>query len=359
MQKQRLVALDLFRGLTIMMMIMVNSPNTYGTFSHAYWDGVTFADFVFPFFLVIVGVAVGLGFRPDPRSSAQQRQLIIRVIRRSLTLFALGIFVNLLYLKFADVRVLGVLQRIGIVYGVCALLTMYLSWRALLATAVALLLGYWALIAWVPAPGLVAGQLERGVNLINWFDSAYLPGMLWRGTWDPEGILSTIPAISSGLAGVLLARLIQANSGADLHRLVSRMFVAGVLCLALGWLWSLQFPLIKQIWSSSFVLVTSGMAAIVLASMIWYTDCQGYQFGSRLPLIFGSNAIVAYVFHVALEKLLEVPVAGSSVLGAYQAFALELGLNRFCTVGLWMTVFLLLCFVPVWWLYRRGIFVKI
>lgn len=371
MQNNRLIALDLFRGLTILMMIMVNSPNTYGTFSHAYWDGVTFADFVYPFFLVIVGVAIGLGFAPLPggqqRSSAQIRQALPKIARRTVLLFALGLFVNLMYLKFSDVRVLGVLQRIAIVYGVCAMLTLYCQWRSLLAIALGILLGYWLLIVWLPAPGLVAGQLERGANLVNWVDSAFLPGMLWRGSWDPEGLLSTLPAISSGLAGVLLARVIQASKGQDLHMLVSRLFVAGVLCCFAGWLWSLQFPLIKQIWSSSFVLVTSGMAAIVLATLIWYCDCAGYRALTRVPLIFGSNAIVAYVLHVALEKLLEVPLgafvgdsAGSlSVLGHYQAFALAAGFNQFCTVGLWMLLFVGLCYLPVYALYRANIFVRI
>ncbi len=171
MQNNRLIALDLFRGLTILMMIMVNSPNTYGTFSHAYWDGVTFADFVYPFFLVIVGVAIGLGFAPLPagqqRSGAQIRQLLPKILRRTVLLFALGLFVNLLYLKFSDVRVLGVLQRIAIVYGICAVLTLYCQWRSLLALALGILLGYWLLILWLPAPGLVAGQLERGANLVN------------------------------------------------------------------------------------------------------------------------------------------------------------------------------------------------
>ena len=200
---QRLFALDVFRGLTILLMIMVNSPGTYGTFSHAYWDGITFADFVFPFFIVIVGVAIALGHKPALSAGAKS-QLLKKVLKRSLIMFALGLFVNLIYLKFSDIRVLGVLQRIAMVYLVCSVLVLYCQTRTLWLTGAGLLIGYWLLILLVPAPGLVAGQLERGANLINWFDSAFLPGMLWRGSWDPEGVLSTIPAIASGLAGVLM-----------------------------------------------------------------------------------------------------------------------------------------------------------
>lgn len=358
MQAQRLLALDLFRGLTIILMIMVNSPNTYGEFSHAYWDGVTFADFIFPFFLIIVGVAIAIGMRPIERSAEETSALRLKVLRRSLIMFGLGIVVNLMYLKFADIRILGVLQRIALVYLVCSFLAMQCSSKRLVQIMGFILVSYWLLILLVPAPGLVAGQLERGVNLINWFDSAFLPGMLWRGTWDPEGILSTYPAIASGLFGVLMGRLVLSHKQ-QLPQLVMSLFVLGFCSFLLGCLWSLFFPFIKQIWSSSFVLVTSGMASMVLALLIWFSDVKGYQQFSRIPLIFGANAIVAYVLHVAMEKLLEVPVAGQSVHGAYQDWVTALGWNQFFSVGVWIAAFLLLCYLPVWWLYQRKIFVKI
>jgi len=358
MQNQRLLALDLFRGLTIILMIMVNSPNTYGEFSHAYWDGVTFADFIFPFFLIIVGVAIAIGFRPAERSSEQLSALRLKVLRRTVIMFGLGLVVNLMYLKFSDVRLLGVLQRIALVYMACCFLALHCSSKRLVQVMAGILLSYWALILLVPAPGLPAGQLERGANLINWFDSAWLPGKLWRGSWDPEGILSTWPAIASGLFGVLMGRLVL-RFKQDLPQLVMSLFVLGFASFLLGSLWSLSFPLIKQIWSSSFVLVTSGMASMVLGLLIWYTDVRGYQYGTRIPLIFGANAIVAYVLHAALEKLLEVPLGGSSVHDAYLQFAQQLGLDKFFSAALWIVAFLLLCYLPVWWLYKRKIFVKI
>lgn len=358
MQSQRLLALDVFRGLTIIFMIMVNSPNTYGEFSHAYWQGITFADFIFPFFLVIVGVAVAIGLQPIPRPVAELSAARRKIIRRTVILFLLGIFVNLIYLKFADIRMLGVLQRIGLVYLVCALLAMHCSTKRLVQITAAILLSYWLLILLVPAPGLAAGQLERGANLINWFDSQFLPGMLWRGTWDPEGILSTYPAIASGLFGVIMGRLVLQYKQ-QLPTLVMLLFVMGFSSFLLGCLWSLWFPLIKQIWSSSFVLVTSGMAAMVLALFIWYTDVQQYRRFTHVSLIFGANAIVAYVFHVALEKLLQVPVAGLSVHGAYLQFAEQLGLSAFWSAALWILAFLAVCYLLVWWLYQRKIFVKI
>ena len=358
MQAQRLLALDLFRGLTIILMIMVNSPNTYGEFSHAYWDGVTFADFIFPFFLIIVGVAIAIGMRPVERSAEELSALRLKVLRRSLIMFGLGIVVNLMYLKFADIRILGVLQRIAVVYLVCSFLAMQCSSKRLVQIMGFILVSYWLLILLVPAPGLVAGQLERGANLINWFDSQFLPGMLWRGSWDPEGLLSTYPAIASGLFGVIMGRLVLQYKQ-HLPQLVMLLFVLGFSSFLLGCLWSLWFPLIKQIWSSSFVLVTSGMASMVLALLIWYTDVQQYRKFSHIPLVFGANAIVAYVLHVALEKLLELPLAGVSVHGSYLQLAEQLGLSRFFSAGLWIAAFLALCYLPVWWMYQRKIFVKI
>lgn len=357
MSSQRLLALDLFRGLTILFMIMVNSPNTYGEFSHAYWDGVTFADFIFPFFLVIVGVAVAIGLQPITRSAEELHAVRLKIVRRTLILFGLGIFVNLLYLKFADIRVLGVLQRIALVYLVCAFLAMHCSTKRLAQITVFILLSYWLLILFVPAPGLSAGQLERGANLINWFDQ-FLPGMLWRGTWDPEGLLSTYPAIASGLFGVIMGRLVLQYKQ-RLPQLVMVLFVLGFSSFLVGCLWSLYFPLIKQIWSSSFVLVTSGMASMVLALLIWYTDIQQYRKFTQVSLVFGANAIVAYVLHVALEKILEIKVAGQSVHGLYLALAEQLNFNPFFTAAIWIVAFLALCYLPVWWMYQRKIFVKI
>ncbi len=357
MQSQRLLALDLFRGLTILFMIMVNSPNTSGEFSHTYWDGITFADFIFPFFLVIVGVAVAIGLQPIQRTAQELSAIRLKILRRTLILFGLGIFVNLMYLKFADLRVLGVLQRIALVYLVCAFLAMHCSTKRLVQITAVILISYWLLILLVPAPGLSAGQLDRGANLINWFDK-FLPGMLWRGSWDPEGLLSTYPAIASGLFGVIMGRLVLQYKQ-QLPQLVMVLFVLGFSSFLLGCLWSLWFPLIKQIWSSSFVLVTSGMASMVLALLIWYTDIQQYRKFTQVSLVFGANAIVAYVLHVALEKLLQLPVGGVSVHGLYLQLAEQLGLSPFFSAAIWIIAFLALCYLPVWWMYQRKIFVKI
>lgn len=356
-KNSRLFSLDVFRGLTIIFMIMVNSPNTYGEFSHAYWEGVNFADLVFPFFILIVGVAVGLGFKNAQSESFDKSTALRKALKRTLILFGLGLVVNLMYTHFEQVRILGVLQRIALVYLACCVLALYASPRQWVKISIGLLVGYWLFVLLVPAPGLPAGHLERGQNIINWFDQ-FMPGMLWRGDWDPEGLLSTFPAIVSGVFGMLMARIIiQAKS---LNDTVMYLFLLGFGAFALGCIWSLGFPMIKQIWSSSFVLVTSGIGSMILAFLLWYTDIRGERRGTYIAQVFGANAITAYVLHVALEKLLDAEVfGGESIHGAYVQWSLAAGMSEFISATVWIICFIGLCLLPIWVMFKKQIFVKI
>lgn len=337
-------------------MIIVNSPNTYGELSHAYWAGINVADLIFPFFIIIVGVAISLGFK-NSDSTTDIRPIVTKVWRRAVILFCIGLVVNLFYTHFEQIRILGVLQRIALVYLCCSLLAIYASTRTIIKTGIALLILYWVFILLVPAPNLPAGHLERGDNIINWFDR-FMPGMLWRGTWDPEGLLSTFPAIVTGIMGMLMGRILL-NSANQLTSAVMNLFVFGFVAFCTGCIWSLGFPFIKQIWSSSFVLATGGLASMFLASMVWYTDIKGYRFGTRLPVIFGANAITAYVLHVVIEKLLDWPFSGVSIHGLYLDWSEAAGLSQFTSTTLWVAVFFGICCIPVVWLYKKQIFIKI
>ena len=354
----RLFALDIFRGLTIIFMIMVNSPNTYGQFSHAYWDGIMFADVVFPFFIIIVGVAISLGLKNFQQGVDDPAPIMRKVAKRSIIMFLLGMGVNLIYLHFSDVRILGVLQRIAIVYLVCSFLCLYCSVSQLVKIAVGILVSYWLFILFVPAPGMEAGQLLRGENIINWFDRAYLPGMLWRGDWDPEGVLSNYPAIVTGLFGVLMGKII-IQKQQDLPYMVMSLFLFGFVTFLMGCIWSLWFPFIKQVWTSSFVLATGGIASMCLATLLWYTDIKQNRRFTYVAQVFGANAITAYVIHIVFEKLLDIEINGTSVLGAYVALTKSVGMSPFFSSALWILLFLCLCFIPVWMLYKNKIFIKI
>ncbi|AIF99711.1 acyltransferase family protein [Alteromonas australica] len=353
----RLLSLDVFRGLTIIAMIVVNSPNTYGELSHAHWVGINFADLVFPFFILIVGVAISLGFKNIDSSSPQLPSILKKVWRRGFTLIGLGLIVNLFYTHFEQIRLLGVLQRIGIVYLVCCYLAIYCKPKTVVKVGMSILLLYWIFILLVPAPGLPSGHLARGENIINWFDQ-FVPGMLWRGTWDPEGLLSTFPAIVTGIMGMLIGQIIVKGKN-DLPTTVMNLFVFGFVTFSLGCIWSLGFPFIKQAWTSSFVLATGGMAAMILACMMWYTDVKGFRSGTQIATIFGANAITAYILHVIIEKLLDWEVAGVSIHNSYTVLMTNMGASDFISATLWVILFLCVCFIPVYALYRKQIFIKI
>ena len=353
----RLLSLDVFRGLTIIAMIVVNSPNTYGELAHAHWVGINFADLVFPFFILIVGVAISLGFKNIDSSSPQLTSILKKVWRRGFTLIGLGLIVNLFYTHFEQIRLLGVLQRIGIVYIACCYLAIYCKPNSVVKVGIGILLLYWIFILLVPAPGLPSGHLARGENIINWFDQ-FVPGMLWRGTWDPEGLLSTFPAIVTGIMGMLIGQIIVKGKD-DLPTTVMDLFVFGFVTFSLGCIWSLGFPFIKQAWTSSFVLATGGIGAMILACMMWYTDIKGFRSGTQIATIFGANAITAYILHVIIEKLLDWEIAGVSVHNSYTTFMSDMGASDFISATLWVILFLSVCFIPVYVLYRKQIFIKI
>ena len=316
----RLLSLDVLRGLTVMGMILVNAAAAmfygqkaavYPALLHAPWAGLTLADFVFPAFLMMVGVAIPLA-GAGSASVADRRS---RILARAARLFALGFLLSNIY-WFADFdsgawRLFGVLQRIGLVYGACALLVPAIGPRARLGVIAAILLLYWPLVLIPGLDGLAADLTQRGHNFAASVDRAllgagghiYVPG---PAGYDPEGLLGTLPAIAHGLIGVAVGEHLLRRPG---RGSVRTLLLAGVAMLATGLAWSPFFPIIKDIWSSSFVLVTGGATIVLLALLHAWIDGPGLQSAgsSRLltvPLAFGANAIAAYGLHMVTGGLL-------------------------------------------------------
>lgn len=322
--------------------------------SHAEWEGFTFYDFVFPLFIFITGVAITLSL---PRLVEREglRGAYMRILQRSIVLYALGvIYYGGIGNHWADVRLLGVLQRIAICYLAASLLFLHLNWRGLLATVVVLLGGYWALMTFVPVPGIGAGSFAPDANLANWIDRNYLPGRLWDGTRDPEGLLSTLPAVGSCLIGVLCGLVLKDE------RLTAqgKSFVligAGVVMLAAGYLWSLQFPLIKALWTSSFVLVAAGWSAILLGIMHQIVDVWGYKTWATVLTWIGANAILLYFINgiVGFEPLARRFVGGD--LAASIDALLTPGAGRLLS----HMVALVFVVALAGYLYRRKIFLRV
>ena len=297
---QRLLSLDVFRGLTIAAMLLVNNPgnweHVYSPLEHASWNGWTPTDLVFPFFLFIVGVATALSLVRLAEAGAARREVFRKAAVRAAIIFGLGLALQgFPHYDLPHLRIPGVLQRIAIAYLITAVIVMVTGIRGQVLSLVALLLGYWTLMTLVPVPGVGRGVLEPEKNLSNWLDFKLLGvNHVWQetGTWDPEGLLSTLGAVASVLCGVLAGHWIRSRRPTDAKAF--GLFYAGSMTLLLGWTWSRVFPINKSLWTSSYVLLSAGIACLVLSVIFWLVDIEGYR-GWTVPfLVFGTNAITAY-----------------------------------------------------------------
>ncbi len=296
----RMSSLDVMRGVTIAGMILVNNPGDWGAIyaplEHAEWHGWTPTDLVFPFFLFIVGVSITLALSKRAEGAGSRRDLYWKIARRALAIFALGLFLGgLPDFDLSTLRIPGVLQRIAVCYLVASVIFLNTGWRRQAAIAAALLLVYWALMRLVPVPGFGAGVLDsKEGNLAAYVDRAVLGRHVWKyaKVYDPEGILSTLPAVSTTLAGVLAGRWLRARR--EPFDKVSAMFVAGVACAVAGWAWNYWFPVNKALWTSSYVMFTAGLALQALAACHWLVDLKGYRRWALPFVVFGTNALALY-----------------------------------------------------------------
>jgi predicted acyltransferase len=303
---ERLESLDVFRGITIAAMILVSTPGTwtavYPPLDHALWNGWTPTDLVFPFLLFAMGAAV-------PFALARRRETSGRVhthvIRRALILFALGLALNAIEtappIHWTTFRIPGVLQRIAIVYASVAWLTGRTPTRTQVAAAATALLGYWAAMALVPVPGVGPGVLTPAGNLASFVDRRLLGRHLLQPLSDPEGLLSTVPAIATALCGVFAGRWLTAQAADDRARWI---WVAGAAATAVGLLWGRLFPINKNLWTSSFALLSAGLAAQALALCHWMIDVRGWRAWSSPFVAFGRNPLAGYSLSVGFDSVL-------------------------------------------------------
>ncbi|MDH5621877.1 MAG: heparan-alpha-glucosaminide N-acetyltransferase domain-containing protein [Gammaproteobacteria bacterium] len=305
----RMLSLDVFRGMTIAAMILVNNPGSwsyvYTPLDHAKWHGATPTDWIFPFFLFIVGVSIALAIGRRKETGTDRKALIKKILWRSLIIFAIGLFLAAYpYFDLSTLRIPGVLQRIALVYGATALLFLWLDARQMFWLGVGCLLAYWGMMTLIPVPGGHAPNLEPGTNLGAWIDATLLGGHLWSQskTWDPEGLLSTLPAIATSISGVLAGVWLCSNR--NQFEKVAGLLVAGAVLLTGGLLWNTVFPINKQLWTSSYVLYTSGLALLVFGVLHWWIDIKGYRRGT-LPFVgYGTNALIVFAVSGLLARTL-------------------------------------------------------
>lgn len=323
-RSERLVSLDAFRGLTIAGMILVNNPGSwahvYGPLRHAEWHGWTPTDLIFPYFLFIVGVAIPFSFRRRIEAGAARADLLRHIVRRSLILVGLGLAMRAIPdFDLLSMRYYGVLQRIGLVYLAAASAYVYLPDRSRRTLAAGLLLGYWALMTLVPVPGYGAGDLSPDGNLAAWLDRLILDGHLWQGTWDPEGLLSTLPAVATALLGIFAGTWLQ--SGRDRPRLLRGLVTAGALLTVAGWGWGLVFPINKNLWTSSYVLFTAGTGLLLLGLLYGLIDVRRVRgWWESWMVVYGMNAITVFVASGMLSKTMgRIRIGGDDGTSLYNA----------------------------------------
>ena len=368
MTKNRLISLDAFRGFTIALMIIVNDPgdwdNTFSPLLHADWHGITLTDFVFPFFIFIVGVSIVISQKSKGTSSSNSA-----IIYRSIKIFSLGVFLGLFgefmhhvislgeSIPLSDIRIPGVLQRIALVYLFCALLYNYTSWFQQLSITLILLIGYYIVMEFIPVPGIGPGILEPGKNLAAYVDGILIPGSLWQGTWDPEGIFSTFPAIASGIIGMLAGHLI--ISKLSIENKIIWMYLLGVFFLVDSFIWEWLMPINKNLWTSTYVMYTSGWAFLMLASLIWICDVLKYQSWLKIGIIFGSNSIAIYALSQVLVWFAYEFLGENSLNSLIYGGMVSIGVYPKIASLLWAIFYTFICFLPAKYLYDKKIFLKL
>jgi len=372
----RLVCLDVFRGLAVAGMILVDNPGSddgaYWPIKHAEWNGWTPADFIFPSFLFLVGVSMVLAFSSRFRRGESRRQILVHVFKRSLILIAIGLLVNaspIIGLDLHTFRFEGVAQRIALCYLVSAIFVLWSNRRGQWIALCACLIGYWMMMRFVPVPGFgVPGRdipfMDPDRNLVSWLDRKLFAGHLYNVTRDPEGILSTIPAIATTLMGTLTGQLLvsEKNSGTK----AIRMLLVGVLGLASGLIWNFWFPINKNLWTSSFALFTGGFALVFLASLYWVLEIRHWRGPWTMPiLVFGMNAIAGFV----ADSLVYGPGYSFTVKGhsgasiswhdAAQLRLVSFGLSAANASLIYSLAAVLFCWILLWLLWRKRIFIKV
>ena len=372
----RLLSLDFFRGATVAAMILVNNPgdwgNIYGPLKHAEWHGCTPTDLVFPFFLFIVGVSIAYAMGSKKLEPATHNKTILKAVKRSLILFGLGLFLALFPEVFTEpvkslqeMRIPGVLQRIAVVFLISAILFLKMPTKQLRTLLIILLATYWVLMTFIPVPGIGPANLEKETNLGAWLDRiVFTEAHLWKSskTWDPEGLLGTIPAVATGLFGVLVGVYLKRKDVADAVK-VSWLFSTGCAAVVLGLLWDLQFPINKALWTSSFVLFTGGLATIVLAMSYWLIDVNKYSKFTKPFVVYGVNAITVFFLSGLLPQalsLIRINVStGETNLYSWLYSGYAASFSPVNASLLWAISTVLFWLIILWVMYNKKIIIKV
>ena len=359
----RLISLDAMRGFTIAAMLLVNYPGSwkhiYQPLAHAKWNGLTPTDLIFPAFIFIVGVSIALSYTKLLEKGTSKKELYKKIAFRAIKIFAVGVLISLLpRFDFQNIRITGVLQRISVVFFACSFIYLNTSFRTQVWLGIMILVVYWLVMTLVPTPGIGEVRLDREANLAAWLDTMLLPESVWQGAWDPEGILGTFPSIVTGITGLLAGRVLLGKHTP--HEKSILLMVGGIAAVTAGYIWHLAFPVNKNLWSSSFVLVTSGIASLLLGAFYYIVDIRKYASGTMPGIIFGANAIAIYFLSEVISHLFYTLKFGSASLNVqFMAALTHAGLASKLVSVLYAIIFVGINFLIASFLYRKRIFIRL
>lgn len=365
-KSERILSLDIFRGLTVILMILVNNPGSwvaiYSPFKHADWHGCTPTDLVFPFFLFIVGVSISFSMNKVKKSPVNRPIAMRKALWRGAKLIGIGLFLGLFpFFNFAEMRIPGVLQRIGIVFIVAASLYLYGDKKTLITTFVCLLVVYWLAMTVIPIPGIGVPNLDDPNAVLSaYIDQLFLKGHMWAGTktWDPEGLFSTFPAIGTAILGLFAGEIVKKEKG---KQVAKKLMIYGLIGVVVGQLWGIVFPINKSLWTSSFVLFTGGLGAITLGLSYYFFDYK--KIGRDhilLPKAFGLNPMAAYVLAEMFAKILGVVFIGEATIkGHLFSLVSSDSIPVEASSLIYAIAYVSLISIPILILYRKNIVIKV
>jgi predicted acyltransferase len=372
-KNSRLLSLDVMRGATVAAMTLVNNPGDWGhiyaPLEHSAWNGCTPTDLIFPFFLFMVGVSTVFAMEGKKADPANHGKMILGALRRMAVLILISWGIQLFYhhtptlwQSLVHLRFPGVLPRIALVFFICSVFYIKCSQKTRDWVLAGVLIGYYVVMTFIPVPDGTPANLNPETNMGAWLDRlVFGTNHLWREskTWDPEGLLSTLPAIGTGLMGIRVGTWLKRPDREQSVK-VTWLFVYGILAVVVALVWDLFFPINKSLWTSTFVLYTGGMATIALAFTYWIIDMQGHKKHVWILVVFGMNAITGYILSGILQGIINfIPVTGTTACVWFYRYVIAPHFTPYNASLVRAIIYLFLTWLPMLWLYKKKIYIKV
>jgi predicted acyltransferase len=360
--QNRLLSIDVLRGMTLIFMIIVNTPGSwdyvYAPLLHADWNGLTPTDYIFPNFLFIVGVSIVLSLN-NKINELNRAHVLKKIIWRAFKIYLVGVFLWVFPdFDFSSIRWVGVLQRISFVFLFCGLIYIFIDKKFFIYISFITLIIYWFIMLYVPVPGIGTPDLSSPeLNIAHYIDSKFLPGVMWQDTWDPEGILTTIPSIITGVFGLVAGSILVSNK--DIKDKIIKLFSLGLILVFLGDLFSWSFPVNKNLWSTSYTFLMAGMSFMLVAAFTYLIDVSGYK-KFKISQVFGTNSIFTYVLSGTLTSIFYSDrFLGIELNTLFVDSSIGIGVSPKLASLIYAIIFVLIIYIPASYLFKKKIFIKL